>query len=85
MPSAENEIMSVHNPSRRSINHSFAEKLWKYGTEFASVRRKFSKINLSSSLKALMVTAPAIDSASWLATEDFVVPLIRINSLAEAK
>jgi hypothetical protein len=29
--------------------------------------------------------APAIDSARWLATEDLLVPLIRINSFAEAK
>lgn len=71
--------------SRRRINHSLAEKLWKYGLAFLSIRSRLFEKNLSSCPKALIVMAPAIDSARWLATEDLVVPLILINSFVEAK
>ena len=43
------------------------------------------KKNRSSSPKALIVMAPAMDSARWFAIKDLVVPSVRINSFAEAK
>ncbi|KAM7531374.1 hypothetical protein LguiB_034784 [Lonicera macranthoides] len=85
MASADAETTIAPSISKRWINHSFAEKLWKDGLAFASIRCKFSEKNRSSSPKALMVIAPAMDSAKWLATEDLVVPSIRINSFVEAK
>ena len=85
MARAEEERMMAHIVSRRWINHSFAEKLWKCGLAFSSMRPKYFEKNLSSSPKALIVIAPAIDSARLLARLDLVVPFIRINSLAEAK
>ena len=85
MARAEAERTMAHSVSRRWINHSFAEKLWKCGLAFSSIRCKYFEMNLSSSPKALMVMAPAIDSARLLASRDLVVPFIRINSFAEAK
>lgn len=85
MASAEVERTIVDTVSRRRINHSFAEKLLKSGLAFASIRSKNFEKNLFSSSKALIVMAPAIDSARLLARKDLVVPFIRINSFAEAK
>lgn len=85
MASAEEERTIAHRISRRWINHSFAEKQWKYGLAFLSIRFKYFKKNCSSSPKALIVMAPAMDSARWLAIKDLVVPSVRINSFAEAK
>lgn len=85
MARAEVERTIAHIVSRRWINHSFAEKLLKCGLAFVSIRSKYFEKNLSSSSKALIVMAPAIDSARLLAREDLVVPFIRISSFAEAK
>ena len=71
--------------SNRWINHSFAEKLWKKGLALVSMRSRFFTKNRSSSSKALIVMAPAIDSARWFATKDLVVPFILINSFAVEK
>lgn len=71
--------------SARKISHSLAAKLWKNGLAFVSIRLRFLVKNRSSSLKALIVIAPANDSATWFATRDLVVPLSLINSFAVAK
>lgn len=71
--------------SSRRISHSFAAKLWKNGLALVSMRSRFFEKNLSSCSKALIVTAPATDSARWFATRDLVVPLIRISSFAAEK
>lgn len=85
MQSAEEERTTALSVSRRWISHSFAAILCKYGLAFVSINSRFFEKNLSSSSKALIVIAPASDSARWLATKDFVVPFIRINSFAEEK
>lgn len=85
MQSADAERTVALSVSSRWVNHSIAAKLRKNGLAFLSMRSRFLEKNLSSSSKALIVIAPCTDSARWLATTDLVVPLIRINSLAEAK
>ena len=85
MQSAEEDRTVALSISSRWINHSFAAKLWKNGLAFVSMSSRFLAKNRSSSSKALIVMAPATDSARWFATKDLVVPLIRINSFAEAK
>lgn len=85
MQSADEERTVALSVSSRWINHSFAAKLCKYGLAFVSMRSRFFEKNLLSSSNALIVIAPANDSARWLATKDFVVPLILINSFAEEK
>lgn len=44
-------------------SHSMADMLWNHGLEWASVKFRFPTMKRSSWLKALIVAAPAIDSA----------------------
>ena len=81
---AEHERITVHSISRRWINHSLAEKLWKKGLAFLSISCTAVEKNCSSFPKALIVVAPEIASPILLVTVDLVVPLIRISSFAEA-
>lgn len=85
MAKAEDDRTIAHIVSRRWISHSVAEKLWKVELAFLSIRCICCEQNLSSSPNALIVVAPAMDSARWLATEDFVVPSILMSSFAVAK
>ena len=85
MQRADEERTTALSTPRRSINHSFAAKQWKNGLAFISMRSRFFTKNRSSSPKALIVINPAMDSARWFGTKDFVVPLIHINSFAALK
>ena len=85
MQSAADARTIAQTSSIHWTNHSFAEKQWKKGLAFVSMRPRFFLKNRSSFSKALIVMAPAADSARWFATNDLVVPFIRINSFAEAK
>lgn len=85
MARVEDERTMAHSISRRCINHSLAEKLWNSGLAFASMTSRCFEKNRSSSPKALIVMAPEMASARLLATADFVVPEIRISSLAETE
>lgn len=85
MANATAEVTTAQSSSRRWINHSSAEVLWKYEREFASMSFRLFEKNPSSCLKALIVVTPAIDSARWLANREVVMPFNRLSSLAEAK
>lgn len=63
MQNAAEDITVALSVSRRWINHSVAAKLWKKGLALVSMRSRFFAKNRSSSSKALIVMAPAIDSA----------------------
>jgi len=46
------------------ISHSFEAKLWKKGLALMSIRSRFFSKKRSSSSKALIVTTPAVVSAT---------------------
>lgn len=85
MTSADEDKIAALIISSRWISHSVELKLCRYGLAFLSISSRFFAKKRSSSSKALIVIAPAIDSDKWFAMRDFVVPFIRISSFAEAR
>jgi hypothetical protein len=85
MTRADDARMAALISSSLRISHSVEAKLCRKGLAFLSIRWRFLAKKRSSSWKALIVIIPAIDSDKWFAKSDFVVPFIRISSLAEAR